>query len=274
MSNQTAELRNNTIDQYHQKDGYISKSVLSDIIDCPAVFKHWHVDNNVKPQKDHLNIGNAVHTLAIEPELFNQRYHVLPEAIRRDKRSAAYIEQVQIAAERTIITFNDYESIHAMAMALKTDRTAKILLSRTGKIEHSIYWTCPKTGLKFKCRPDQMGDDGVIVDIKTDRDVRPHKFKWQSREYCYDMSVALTYRGYEALYGKPPEEYIFLLVDKEAPHIVQAYNTFRTADDSVRSVLDEGNDRLDKAINKLLECQKTGIWPAYFDGIQPLSVPV
>ncbi len=270
----TAALVENTIDEYHTKDGHISKSMLSDILDCPAVYKYWHVDGHKKPEKDTLNIGNAVHVLALEPSLFEARYYVLPDGVVRNAKHEKYQAQMQIAGKRTIITPNDYADIKMMAAALVADKTAQVLLKRRGVIERSIYWTDEKTGLKFKCRPDQLGDDGVVVDLKTAADVRPYNFMKAAVEYGYDMSVALTNRGYKALTGKPLENYVFLLVEKTEPNIVQAYDSFRMDKDSAQSLLDLGEMRLDKALATLIECQDTGIWPKYADEIVPLGVPL
>jgi hypothetical protein len=270
----TARLIKNTIDEYHAKDGHYSKSVLSDMLDCPAVFKYWHIDGHSKPPRDHLNIGNAVHTLAIEPELFKERYAVLPDGMRRDKRIKEYQAFCSENPGKDHLTANDYESIKRMADALSSDPTSRTLLGRKGMIEHSIYWEDDETGLKFKVRPDHFSED-VVVDIKTDRDVRPNKFMYQAEEWGYDLSVALTNRAHIALTGKPLANYIFLLVDKSEPHIVEAYDAFRIHDDCAISALDKGEARLGKVINDLLECQATGIWPKYNKTpITPLKVRI
>ena len=274
-----AKIVKNTIEEYHKSDGYISKSMLAQILDCPFKYHYYHILGNKQEEKDHLNVGNAVHTLALEPRLFEKEYYILTEGITRNPKFAKYQEQLEIAKNRIIITSKDFEEIERMANALTSDSTSKLLLSGNGKIETSIYWEeefensrGEKVVLKFKCRPDWWRDDDIIVDLKTAHDVRPFKFKYHARDFAYDMSVALTCRGFKALHGKKPENNLFLLDQNKEPKIVQWYETFRKGEDSFESVLERGNYRLDMAIEKLIECQTTNKWEKYAEGITPLDV--
>ncbi len=258
------------IEKYHEKDGYISKSSLADILDCPAVYKYWHVDCNPREEKDHFNVGNCVHTLALEPELFSQRFYFLPEGVRRDIRTAKYQGILATAGLRKIITASDFEDIKGMAESLRSNKKALALLQSKGKVEPSIYWE--EDNFKFKARPDFLRDDGLIVDLKTTKSAYKPFFQKDAFNFHYDLSVALTSRGYQALTGKEPENYVFLAVESKPPYLVECYDSYRNFD-SFTSFLKVGQDRLEKAINKLHECLSTGHWASYHDDIQPLGVP-
>jgi exodeoxyribonuclease VIII len=132
----------------------ISKSMLVEFMDCPARFKHKYIDGNQGEQKDFLNVGNAVHTLALEPELFKESYYILPKDVRRDERTEKYKEHLEKAADKTIIREQDMGNIRGMAKSLAGNKKARVLFESSGNIEASIFWTDPETGLKLRCRPD------------------------------------------------------------------------------------------------------------------------
>lgn len=258
------------IEEYHKKDGHISKSTLADILDCPAVYKYWQ--ENQKPEKNHLNIGNCVHTLALEPELFAQRFLVLPECDRRTKEGKAiYAEALAGAGTKKIISKEDMVDITGMADSLRKNKKSLALLQAKGRVEASIYFE--DDGLPFKCRPDYLRDDGLIVDLKTTKSAYKPFFQKDAWSYHYDISVALTSRGYKALTGDMPQNYVFLAVESQPPYLIEAYDTFREFDDMGVSFAKMGDERLTMAINKLKDCTERDIWPSYNDSITPLGVP-
>jgi len=269
----TAELFTDlSIDDYHARKDVLSKSMLADFMDCPARFKHVHIDGARKDDKDHLRLGNAVHTLALEPELFHERHYILPEGIRRDARTAAYKEHLEAAGTKTIIRAQDLVNVKGMADSLKANKKALALLQASGKIEASIFWTDQSTGLDLRCRPDFMRDDGLIVDLKTTNSACPDTFERNAFNLGYDVSVALTSEGYHALTGEMPADYVFLAVETEPPYLIEAYNTYTPFQDDV-SLLLVGQKRLNKTLHHFAHCKKTNHWPGYSEGIVPLGVP-
>ena len=259
------------IEDYHKDDGYISKSKLADILDCPAIYKYWHVDKNKKPERDYFNVGNAVHTLALEPELFAQRFYTLPECDKRTKEGKAiYAAALEACGTKKILSIEQMVDINGMADSLRKNKSALALLQAKGRVEPSIYWE--EYGMKFKCRPDYLRDDGLIVDLKTTKSSYKPFFQKDAYNMHYDISVALTSRGYKALTGKLPENYVFLAVESKPPYLVSSYDTFRNFDE-FSSVYKIGEARLQSAITKLKECQSTDVWPSYQTEIQPLGVP-
>jgi len=263
-----------TIEDYHDRLDVQSKTMLKEFIDCPARYKYKYFDGGVEKekQKDHMNLGHAVHTLALEPHLFDKTYYILPEGIVRNKKHKAFQEQLKEANGRKIIRTEDLVNIEGMANSLKANKQALALLDAPGKIEASIFWTDPETGLKCRARPDFMRDDSLIVDLKMSYTAEPKLFQNTAFNMCYDVSAALTTRGYEALYGKKPDNYVFLVIEPEPPYIVEGYDAFRPFEDGV-SYLNVGNTRLNAALNRLVECKKTGHWPGYNNGIKPLGIP-
>lgn len=270
-----------SIDAYHSHGdikglgfdkAYISKSMLVDFMDCPARFKHKYIDGYKGDQKDFLNIGNAVHTLALEPELFKATYYILPEDIKRDARTKAYQEHLEAAGDKTIIREQDLGNIKGMAKALASNKKARVLFEAEGDIEASIFWTDKETGLKLRCRPDFMRHDGLIVDLKTTHSAKPDVFRKLAYDKAYDISVALTAEGYFALKDFMPSDYAFSIVETSAPHLIEAYSTFSPFDDDL-TYLHVGQTRLKDVLYRLADCIDRNVWPGYSDRILPLSIP-
>lgn len=257
------------MDDYHAAKKHLSKSMLSDFADCPARFKHYHIDGGKRAETPSLALGKAVHTLALEPEKWKAEYVVLDV----DKRTTKGKEEWADAEEsgKTILRAKDMEQIEGMANALSTQPFALALLKAEGYVEASIFWQ--QDGLDFRCRPDFMRNDGLIVDLKTCRSAKPNMFFKDAYNYHYDMSVALTCRGYEALRGTPADNYVFLCIETEAPYIVECYESMSPMDSSGLSYHEIGNMRLDKLLEQYKQCVAANDWPAYSGKIATMKAP-
>tara|TARA_A200000113_G_scaffold196166_2_gene187066 strand:- start:4083 stop:4919 length:837 start_codon:yes stop_codon:yes gene_type:complete len=265
-------VENLPMEEYHGNKDIISKSMLSDYLDCPLKYKYFHIEGGQKKTTPAMNIGSAVHTLALEPDLFHESYYILPADVRRDKRSKAYQEHLDKAQERTIIREQELVDIQNMAKALSENKKAVTLLKASGFIEASIYWKDEQTGLDLRCRPDFLRSDGVVIDLKVTNSAEPFKFMKTAYDLCYDVSAAMTAFGYEALYGEPLKEYIFLCIEPKAPHIIEAYSTLQEFDEDL-TYMRVGQERLDRALTGLADSMKRDYWPSYASKIQPLAVP-
>lgn len=270
-----AVLKEIPILEYHRSPG-LSKSMISVLDDCPTRFKYQYLDGGKKEETASLRLGNAMHVLALEPELWKSGYHVLPEGHRKDARTEKHKEQVDIAAGRTMLKQEEFETVEGMADALVKNPFALSLLKAPGRVEASIFWEFD--GINMRCRPDFMRNDGLIVDLKTARSVKPEFFFKDAYNYHYDLSVALTTMGYEELYGKIPDNYIFLCIESEPPYLIEAYESYRSPVDGDGmplgpSYLDKGRERLDKLISIYKGCVLSGVWPGYVGKIRAMEVP-
>lgn len=288
MKNPTARLESSLpIEDYHNNREYISKSMLAEIA-CPKRYKWLYIDGNAEKATASMNLGNAVHTYALEPELFKKRFHVLPatytdkktgeeKPFRKDPRMAVYKTELAVAGDRIVLDAADEVKLKGMAKALTEDPLAMSLLSAPGHIEASIFWE-DESGLKLKERADFKRDDGLIVDLKTTTSSAPKDFQRIAIDKHYDVSCALSCRGYEALYGKMPDNYVFLVIEQEPPHIITAFDCFRPFTDeeadAPMSYYDIGKYRLDTYLARLKSCMESGVWPGYHNEITPMAAPV
>jgi hypothetical protein len=255
--------------EYHSHKS-ISKSMLGDLDDCPARFKYRHIDGNKREETDSLRLGKAIHTLALEPHLFDSDYTIFEGDRRTNAGKAAYAEAME--SGKTVLRQADMEQIEGMANSLVKNPMALALLKSEGYAEATIIWD--EDGETFRCRPDYLRNDGLIVDLKTCRSAKPELFTRDAWNYHYDMSVALTTRGYRAHFGKEPDNYVFLCIESEAPYIIECYESYAPMDDFTgMSYLEMGEMRLNRLIEKYKECKAANHWPAYNGKITPMKAP-
>lgn len=269
----------------HGDNTILSKSQLA-LMDCPAKFEYEFITpkdpDAEEDDEDHLNIGNAVHTLALEPDLFHDRFYVLPEGLRRDKRTKDYQAAIAEAKDRKMIVAKGnksaagFDDIKGMAKALTSNRKALALLEGAGKIEPSIFWDDPDTGVRLRARPDFLRDDGLIVDLKTGHTADPMLFSKVAYDLHYDISVAMTTEAVTRLRGKRPDNYVFLMIESKPPYVIEAYDSFRPWDPNDMTkftYFDAGSYRFRRALDRFVECRRSGIWPGYNTIVTPMSVP-
>lgn len=275
----------------HKADSKSSLKILMD--DCPARYRYKR-DNPVEMDSKSIRIGSTVHTLALEPEFLEKTYHFLPEFYfndkgekkpwRNDERMQVYKDEVEKSNGRTMVNYNEFQDVRGMAKSLTDNPYALALLKSDGYVEASIFFDyegeyIDENGevhnfvIPLKCRPDSMRNDGLIVDLKTCRSAKPDIFFKDSVNMGYALSVAITCYGYEKLYGKLPDEYVFLAVESEAPYFVEAYNSFAPMYMSGMSYYDYGNIILARLMQKLAICRITNTWPQYNGKITPMKAP-
>lgn len=260
-------------EEYHSRTDALSKSMLSVFSDCAARFKYQYLDGGQQEDTKSLRLGSAVHTLALEPEKFAATYHILPEGHRNDARTDKHKEQITLADGRIMLKTQEYQQVMDMAEALTKNAYALSLLKSPGYVEASIFWD-DEDGQMYRCRPDLMRNDSLLVDLKTCRSAKPSLFEKDGWNYHYHLSAALTSRGYKALYDKPPEDYVYIAIESEPPHIIECYNAFDTFDElSGLSYHAMGEWELAKLIDQYKICKATDTWPGYNGKITPMKAP-
>ena len=148
--------------EYRQIDA-ISSSDLDYIATNPYLYTL-----GIRPEKTSkaMEFGTLVHSLALEPEKFEDEYAVEDfEGSDLNKNTKAYKEAkakwLETVGDRKIIAKNDFEKAKKIA-----DRARPFIEQFTGKAEQS-YIAEWDNGISVKCRPDFLSDDGYLIDVKT-----------------------------------------------------------------------------------------------------------
>ena len=249
------------IEQYHGDTESISKTGLSMILDCPARYFNEYLadDRDKKPSKKHFQFGSAFHSFLLERQLFDQEYVILKGA---DRRCSEYKELKKLHPEDKILTVNEFKQIKGMYDAVWKDPTARRFLSLAGRAEVTYAWRASSDGessVNARCRPDFISNCGsVVVDIKTAKSANPRDFNRDASRYKYAMSAALTLDGVEAVTGKRPSTYVFIVVET-GPNPLTYTTWIEDNSDAYRF----GKRQYGEAIHVCSECKRTNIWSSY-----------
>jgi len=248
--------------EYHSLES-ISASDLKAIAECPA---KWHYNkSNLKEETDAMRQGTAIHTAILEPHLYDEQIAVLSKIDRRTKAGKdAYAEFVESSKEKTIITQDQNEIAQSCKDSVMADNIASQLLTHNeALIEQSLFWTDPETGIECRTRPDYIGN--AVIDIKSTRNASPQSFMRDAYNMQYHIQAAFYLDGVRAN-GMEINKFVFIVIEKDAPFIVQTY----VADDAF---IERGREDYKKALETLVRCRETGKYPAYETGIQTLELP-
>lgn len=259
-------------------DGYIIKSLpaaeyharpeisvhgLGTFSKCPL--KYVYQKENPPKQTDAMWWGSVVHTAVLEPENLDQEYHVVD--IKRTSRKAFEEAEAQFAP-RQLLTREEYVQAMLINLRVRSHPAAEKLLAmpyQDHAVENSFFWTDPETGVKCRARMDFVTDSGMIVDLKTCASASHDTFAKDAYNFRYHVQASFYIWG-ATLCGVHADNFVFVCVEKDAPHCVAVY----AADPEM---LQLGHQTFRKELNEFAECQKTGIWPGYSENIQSLSLP-
>lgn len=244
--------------EYQAFPGY-SRSFLCDVLRSPAYAK-WKKEHPIT-QTPAMKMGSALHTLVLEPHLFDSQY----ATAKVDGRTTQW-KQLKAHYESHNITLLDedvFANVVGMRNAIAKHSIASKLLTN-GVAEKCIFQTDPETQLPLKIRPDYLLEN-IIVDVKTANDSSPEAFMRISYDMEYHIQAAM-YSAVASLLTGQPYQFVFVVVENKAPYQVVVYY----ADEKMLSV---GNDLYRQALDTVLECEKTGVWPGIPEQLYPLSLP-
>jgi exodeoxyribonuclease VIII len=255
-----------TNDEYHDGPG-ISKSHL-DAIASKSPMHYWHKyinpDREPRETTAAMNMGTAVHTAILEPDLLGSTIVQAPEVNKRTNAGKAEFEAFCNAnKDKVIITASEYEAVQQIRDAVHRHPVASSLLMG-GRSEQSVYAIDKETGELIKCRIDFLHNSGAYtLDVKTTDDSGPNGFGKSCANYRYPVQTAWYNRVMDTAFGEHPEQWIFLAVEKEPPYAIGIY----VADyiDTARAAIAAQRD-----FERIIKHRRSGHWPDY--GAEPLPL--
>jgi len=216
---------NQSAADYHAAPG-ASASRLKNLQRSAAHMKHDM--DNPEPPTPQMIVGSATHSAILEPNLFVKEWGRLPEGDGRSKivKEAKAELIVQFGAGH-VLKPDVYDNILAMRDSVFGNALGLDLLDGAST-EASHYWTehClhGTEPLKVDCkaridalpREDSMWGD-CVVDIKTTTNASPEEF----RRSCFNFSYHIQCQHY--LSAAERGRFIFIVVERDAPHCVAIY---------------------------------------------------
>lgn len=224
----------------------LSRSLLDKIRRSPAHLK-WAMDHD-EPDTEYFKLGRQVHAAILEPDSFWPSVVVWDGARRYGK---AWDDFQAKHAGKEILTAT--EEAHLLAMS--NAAMACGFNPKGGIAEGSIFWTDERTGIDLKARLDLIGSDGAIYDLKTTQDASPEGFLQSVVDYRY-YGQAAWYLDAARAAGHPAESFVFVAIEKAAPHCVATY--VLDAD-----LIERGRRENAANLDLFKACKTSGDWPSY-----------
>jgi exodeoxyribonuclease VIII len=107
--------------------------------------------------------------------------------------------------------------------------------------------------------------DDFVVDLKTTEDASPEEFAKSCANYRYHVQDPF-YRDGLAAVKRKPRAFVFIAVEKKAPHAVGVY-VLRAED------VELGRMQYRANLNRYAECLQSGKFPAYSEKVESLALP-
>lgn len=255
-----------SLDDYHGKrdllDGpSVSKSALKWLVPAmggspKAFWGRWQFnpDHIEQDTSKALDFGKAAHCLLLGDEVFGERFCIRPEqwADWRTKAAQDWRDE-QVAQGKTIITAEQFERIRRIHADASNYPLVKHGLLN-GRIERSMLWKDPETGIWLRARPDALPNaDGVYADLKTAGKFDEDFLERQIFDAGYYLQAAITRMVCRGL-GMPFETFVLLYVlNDDVP------DTAHVEIDQFD--IDRGERVVRWCLKTIRHCLDTGEWP-------------
>jgi len=240
-----------------------SNSGLKKILRSPAHFKYPEPD---KKDSRAMQIGRAIHSAVLEPELFAKTYHV---AESDDRVSAFYKGMAKELGGDVVLTRPEYRRITGMMEAAYRNSRFAELMRRTGRNELSVTSTDPATGVSVKVRFDRKGDGLFALDLKKCQDARGSEFSKAIGNYGYYMQIPFYAAVWEWETGEKmncSRDFPIVALEEDSPHGVVLHDLDEIA-------LELGRRHFRQALEDYARSLDSGKWDGYPDESEITSIP-
>ncbi|GAA2237493.1 hypothetical protein GCM10010401_07080 [Rarobacter faecitabidus] len=241
--------------------GSFSSTMAKQILKSPAHLRHYL--DSPRVEKKEFDFGHIVHggVLGVGLDVEVLDFDDYRTKAAREARDRAY------AAGRVPIIERDYEPARDAIEAVKAHPIAWPLFAGDGLPERSAFAVDPSAGLWLRGRFDWITPSGILVDLKTTTDGAPFAFDSDARKLRYYLQAAFYMHVYQLATGDEPRGFMFVTVEKSAPHLVDAYQVGRAG-------LELGAMQTRRAIDTYKRCLDSGEWPGRPAVINELNPPL
>ena len=248
----------------YQNDRAISRSALWKFRELPQ--KYWWEYLSGKHKKvidnDALRIGELIHTIILEPHLYDERFLAVPPAKKNTKvGKAQHALNVTNAAGRHMISAAEYMMARDMQTSFNQNAFASKIIEGA-QFEKSLFWRNPETGIMCKARPDIL-NYGIVADLKSCADASPRAFQRSAAKYGYFLQAGMIFEAMQTL-GFPLKAFIFICIEKTLPYSIGIYTLECSA-------LEKAIEQYRTLMSKMKLCLDTNYWPDY--GVNTLLMP-
>ena len=227
--------------------------------ECAAKFlwrSPWNPLHQPEERTD-FDIGVAAHLAVLEPERQAQSIVVIEAGDYRTSSAREARDAARADGKVPLLPYQ-YDIVGAVAGSIRAHPIASQAF-HGGEAEVTLIWHDRGTGVPCKARPDYLPAHGRwIVDLKTAASANPRSWRDQAFRLGYHARAAWYLDGAEAVLGQVPEEYWFVLVEKEPPYLVSVVSFDEQA-------LAWGMIANRKACHRFAYAAAANDWPGYRD---------
>lgn len=208
-------------------------------------------------------MGRLLHTLALDPQSFQQDYAIYPGPVRRGKEWDAF---EAANAGKTILKESELATVRAQAAAVRAHPEVARLLAGA-QTELSVTWNEPRHGIACKGRVDLWNPKlSILADLKGCPTTDPRAFGRHAAQMGYFAQLAHYKQGVEHALERSVYEVLIIAVETEAPYDVAV---FELADDD----LEVGRIYVDSYLDKLKASLDSNVWPGRCPTKQRIQLP-
>ncbi len=260
-------ITNMSNEEYHAHPA-VSRSRLKTFAKTPYGYWYEYLSGHfVRKEKEAWIIGELVHTMLMEPGLFNEKFFTWERQDRRTRAGKiAYEQAFMDAGTRSLVSNEDVIKANSIVETLYANPIIKQIVTPAEGvetyIESSIFWTDSETGIKCKCRPDLLRGS-LVGDLKTTKSANPREMALSAVKYGYYLQAGMVSEGLNAM-EMALDKYVLICAEKEEPFDSAIYIL---EDDAIEF----GRRQFRVLLRRLAECIEKNVWPSY--GISYLNVP-
>lgn len=247
MSTLTGIYPNMSEQDYHARPELSSTGARS-LLRVAAKFDY---DRTHSVHKDVFDLGSAVHT-----KVLGKGWKVdVHDFDNWTTKAAKEAKAASRACGRIPMLAKDYAVVEAMAESVLNDPRARRIFEAGGQVEASMFAADPETGVPMRARPDLMAP-GRMVDLKTANDASDDGFARSAAEFGYQAQEWWYRRVRQIVTGEPDADFLFVVVEKSPPYLVNVIEL-----DGLFAEI--GRSQVDRALRLYAECSASGVWPGY-----------
>jgi hypothetical protein len=183
-------------------------------------------------------------------------------ALQKDYDQALSIIEQEDAGV-VLVSKEQFDRAHAIAKAIKANEIAsRVLFAPKAVRESRIDWTW--NGRAWRSTPDARSFR-VLAELKTTRCAEPTAFHRDAHRMNYHVQLAIYRHAIEQTEGVRPQTVYLFAVETVPPFAVVPYRLTERS-------LEHGWRKAKEWHARWLECEATGKWPGYVDGLAELDV--
>lgn len=245
-------------EDYHRTKALSASGAWTLAEDCPAKFL-WQSPWNPLWQpaaKTEFDIGSGAHLAVLEPARFAAATVIVDADNYRSHRAQEARDDARAAGKVPLLP-HQLDIVQAIRGSILAHPIAAQAFADGGDPEVSLFWRDAGTDVPCKLRVDWLSPHGRWqVDLKTAASANPAKWRDQAYRLGYHARAAWYIEGGEAALGFRPEEYWFVVVEKEPPWLVSVIALDEAA-------LEWGRIVNRRACELFARCAQSGDWPGY-----------